>query len=82
MSDDNRSRQARDNLAAGYAGSGARTREEKVAATFRVDEQMERLDELRRSDPDRFEKITTPTTRLSLGHYVESRSAAEEVGRR
>ena len=72
--------------AAGYdrpgpdgAGTGARRgRDEKLAAGFRENPQIERILALKRTDPSAYEALVrSPSTRLSVAHYVEAKAAFE-----
>ncbi len=50
----------------------------RIADTFRRDDQMERLLELRENDPDRYAKLPH-RNRLAVGYYSVARAAAQEA---
>lgn len=59
----------------------AARKQASAAATWRRDEAMERLIEMKSSREDRFaELLITPSQRISLGHYLRARAAAAAEG--
>jgi len=54
-------------------------RRESIAKTWRYSEAMERAIELREKEPAKFDSLSA-STKLSLGHYEESRRLARELG--
>ncbi len=54
--------------------------QQRLAATYEPNEQMEHLLALRRDDPGRFDQICDPQTRMSLGYYEQAKAAAAAGG--
>ena len=50
-------------------------RDEKIAATFVENPQLERVLEMKRSDPARFAAIDTPALRMQIGGYLSQKTA-------
>ena len=51
-----------------------KTRDQKRAAAFRPDPRLEKLLDLKRTDPAAFAKLP-PLTRLACGHYAAAKAA-------
>lgn len=57
-----------------------RARREDLASRFVEIEDMENLIKARGQDPEGFNRVMDPTTRMSLGMYEEMRNAAKRKG--
>lgn len=53
---------------------------EKRAANFKENPQMERLAQMKKDQPDRYDRVD-PQLKMALGFYLSSKEAAEEVNR-
>ena len=51
---------------------------ESIAKAYRPRADMDRLIELRTSDPETFKQLMTPTRRLELGLYEDTKAAHEQ----
>ncbi len=72
-----------DRLSQGHAKGDAvpttrRTRDAKLAATFRPDPRQERIAELRRTDRAAYDALPT-SVRMGHGYYAEARAAHERT---
>ena len=69
-------------MASGFAATGeglvGRRRDERLAATFREDQRMERLLELRQRDRAAFDRLPS-STRMALGFYESALAAAQRL---
>lgn len=50
-----------------------------LAAAYKYDERAEQLLQLRQAEPAVFAQFVTPTIRMSLGSYEQSKAAAEQL---
>ena len=50
-----------------------------LAATYKHDERMEQLLQLRHTEPAVFATLATPQLRMSLGSYEQAKAAHDEV---
>ncbi len=69
-------------LAAAYASAPAATKHrDRLARIYQRNAMLDRLIELRATDPARFEQVMTPTWRAELGMYEQQKAAHEEGNR-
>jgi hypothetical protein len=77
-------REVGDRLARGHQPPTVKTKiankRRRRAEEFSRNESLERLIEMRSSDPTRFAQVTTPTLRMQLGFYQGDRTIAIEEG--
>ncbi len=71
----------RPDLSAAYASSVPQRRSrrlESLARSYRQNPNLERLIALRTEDPETFKKLMTPTRRLELAVYEDTKAAHEQ----
>ncbi|MEU8131945.1 hypothetical protein [Streptodolium elevatio] len=61
-------------------GDQRRIKQERRAAAWRYNPEMERLAALRDKDPAAYERLS-PTVHMSLGYYDQDKAVAQQFGR-